>query len=236
MSIFYFKYFSVNQKNASMKVGTDAMILGALIETGHHKNALDIGAGTGVLSLMCAQKNQDIFITAIDIDKVNVSLAKENFNDSVWANNLEAIEANIADYNSPNSFDLIFSNPPFYLNGIKSQSKRINNAKHLCSINLITFFQSSYDLLSKEGSFWIIIPFVEHRKWISVSEQIGFQAFRICYVYGNDSYCKRLVIEFKKHKEKKIALYKTSLIIRNQDGTYTKEYKKLTEDFHSVKI
>ena len=236
MSIFYFKYFSVNQKNASMKVGTDAMILGALIKTAHHKNALDIGAGTGVLSLMCAQKNKDLFITAIDIDKVNTSLAKENFNRSEWTDNLEAIEADIADYNSSNLFDLIFSNPPFYLNGIKSQFKRTNNAKHISSINLFTFFQSSYDLLSKDGSFWIIIPFVEHREWTFVGEKVGFQVFSICYVYGKDSSCKRLVIEFKKNIGGKIALYKTSLIIRNHDGTYTKEYKKLTEDFHSVKI
>ena len=79
MGIFHFKQFSINQEGASMKVGTDAMILGSLIPEGKYVNALDVGTGTGVLALMIAQKNPKLSITAIDIDADNVALANQNF-------------------------------------------------------------------------------------------------------------------------------------------------------------
>ena len=79
MSVFRFKYFEVQQENASMKVGSDAMILGALTEVQNQVNILDVRTGTGVLSLMLMQKSENSTITAIDIDEQNVQIAKNNF-------------------------------------------------------------------------------------------------------------------------------------------------------------
>ncbi len=233
MSIFYFKYFSVNQKNASMKVGTDAMILGALIETKNSRNALDIGTGTGVISLMCTQKNPNLLVTAIDIDQINILLAQENFKRSNWANNLKALEANILEFKSLNTFDLIFSNPPFFINGDKTKSERKTNAKHVCSFNLLGFFKASFDLLTQDGSLWMIIPFENHENWTVKSKEAGFNIAQIIYINGKEDRCVRLVIEFKK---KQMEFKKSSLTIRNQDGSYTQQYREMTEEFHAVKI
>ena len=94
MGIFHFKHFSIIQEGASMKVGTDAMILGSLIPKGKYIKALDVGTGTGVLALMIAQKNPKLSITAIDIDAVNVALASKNFKNSLWSKNLTVKKEN----------------------------------------------------------------------------------------------------------------------------------------------
>ena len=112
MSTFYFKEFKINQKDASMKVGTDAMVLGALIDSKQKQKGLDIGTGTGVLSLMVAQKNKYLAIDAIDIDKDNISIAKENFENSKFENTFETINKDFLNFKSSIKYDLIFSNPP----------------------------------------------------------------------------------------------------------------------------
>ena len=98
MSVFRFKYFEVQQKNASMKVGFDAMILGALTEVKSQLNILDIGTGTGVLSLMLMQKNENSMITAIDIDEQNVQIAKNNFLSSDWSSQMNSFHIDLFKY------------------------------------------------------------------------------------------------------------------------------------------
>ena len=120
MSVFRFKYFEVQQENASMKVGSDAMILGALTEVESQLNILDIGTGTGVLSLMLMQKSENSTITAIDIDEKNVQIAKNNFMSSDWSSQMNSFYIDLFKYQTDLKHDLIITNPPFFLDSLSS--------------------------------------------------------------------------------------------------------------------
>ena len=107
-----------------MKVGTDSMILGAFIDSEQKKIGLDIGTGTGVLSLMVAQKNKHLVLHAIDIDENNISLANENFKKSKFENTFETINGDFLNFKPKIKYDLIFSNPQYYENGLLNKDKR----------------------------------------------------------------------------------------------------------------
>ncbi|MDG1841445.1 MAG: methyltransferase [Crocinitomicaceae bacterium] len=234
MVFFHFKHFSINQEGASMKVGTDAMILGSLIPEGKYVNALDIGTGTGVLALMTVQKNPKISITAIDIDAANVSLANENFKNSLWNKNLTVKKENFFFFKTNQIFDLIFSNPPFYLTDLGSSSSRKLSSKHLSSDFLDVFFEKSASMLSNNGVFWLILPYKDFDEWTLVARSHGLKICSLIYIYGKESNCNRIVVEFKKNTPKKVK--ESSLIIRDKKGGYSEEYKILTKEFHGVNL
>ena len=234
MGFFHFKHFSINQEGASMKVGTDAMILGSLIPEGKYVNALDIGTGTGVLALMTVQKNPKLSITAIDIDAANVALANENFKNSLWNKNLTVKKENFFFFKTNQIFDLIFSNPPFYLTDLGSSYSRKLTSKHLCSDFLDVFFEKSASMLSNNGVFWLILPYKGFDEWTLVARSHGLKICSLIYIYGKESNCNRIVVEFKKNTTKKVK--ESSLIIRDKKGGYSEEYKILTKEFHGVNL
>lgn len=163
MSAFRFKQFSVNQDRAALKVGTDAVLLGATMTLPEMaSDILDIGTGTGVIALMAAQRlksrNREVSrpeqlrqkrewpipsalppnwkITAIDIDGPSIEDARENFAASPWSDSLEARCISLQDYSSGcGEYDLIFSNPPFYDNSIKNPSARESTARHTTNLS-----------------------------------------------------------------------------------------------------
>ena len=234
MGIFQFKHLTINQEGASMKVGTDAMILGSLIPEGKYVNALDVGTGTGVLALMIAQKNPKLSITAIDIDADNVALANQNFKNSLWSKNLAAKKENFFFFKSNQTFDLIFSNPPFYLTDLGSSSSRKLSSKHLSSDFLNVFFKKSASILSSNGVFWLILPYKDIEEWEIVAKSHGLKICSLIYIYGKESNCNRIVVEFKKKSTRKVK--ESSLIIRDENGRYSEEYKVLTKHFHGVNL
>ena len=234
MGIFHFKHFSIIQEEASMKVGTDAMILGSLIPKGKYINALDIGTGTGVLALMIAQKNPKLSITAIDIDAVNVKLASKNFKNSLWSKNLTVKKENFFFFKSNQMFDLIFSNPPFYLTDLGSSSSRKLSSKHLSSDFLHIFFKQSASMLSNNGVFWLILPYNNFNEWTLEARNHGLKICSLIHIYGRESNCNRIVVEFKKKFTKKVK--ESNLIIRDEKGDYSEEYKILTKEFHGVNL
>ena len=234
MGIFHFKHFSIIQEGASMKVGTDAMILGSLIPKGKYINALDVGTGTGVLALMIAQKNPKLSITAIDIDAVNVALASKNFKNSLWSKNLTVKKENFFFFKTNQMFDLIFSNPPFYLTDLGSSSSRKLSSKHLSLDFLDIFFKQSASMLSNNGVFWLILPYNNFNEWTLEARNHGLKICSLIHIYGRESNCNRIVVEFKKKFTKKVK--ESNLIIRDEKGGYSEEYKILTKEFHGVNL
>ena len=114
--MFYFKQFSVEDSSSPMKVGTDAVLLGAWTPIKENTSVLDIGSGCGIISLMLAQRIPNANIQAIDIDNGAYTNAKENFSNSIWNNRLTVHKSSIQDFcrNTNNKFDIIVSNPPFF--------------------------------------------------------------------------------------------------------------------------
>lgn len=233
MSTFYFKEFKINQKDASMKVGTDAMVLGALIDSKQKKTGLDIGTGTGVLSLMVAQKNEHLAIHAIDIDRYNISLAKDNFENSKFENTFEAINEDFLNFKSSIKYDLIYSNPPYFENGLLNEEERKSNSRHEQSLPLIQLFDKTVQLLDDNGDFWVVLPSSNSDKWISYAQSIKLYLHELYLIEGKEGMLSRVVCKFNLSLGD---ISQKTLSIRDSNNNYTKEYKALTKDFHGVRL
>ena len=233
MSIFRFKEFSIIQNRSSMKVGTDAMILGSLIDVNLKGKCLEIGTGTGVISLMLLQRSPELFITAIDIDSESTEEAIQNFSNSPWSSRVQAENCDFLNYTSDLKFDIIVTNPPYFENGLLNNSKRKAVSRHEESLPLINLFESSSMLLSEKGNFWLILPFENALKWKNKSKDFNlFCRFEIT-IFGKPNLPKRTVFCFTKEE---VEYNHKNLIIRNNDNLYMDEYKELTLDFHGVNL
>jgi tRNA1Val (adenine37-N6)-methyltransferase len=231
--IFQFKHFSVSQSNSALKVGTDAMVLGALIETANEKSALDIGTGTGVLALMLAQKNQTILVDAIEIDAASCVDANLNFSNSNWKERLNLIKSDFLVHDFSKQYDLIVSNPPFYVDGLNSPDGRTNQAKHANELNFETLFNRVNQLLSSEGTFWLIYPFVTHAFVESIAHENELFPSQIIEIQGKPNRPTRMVACFNKIAS---AIKCEIFVIRDEEGNYSPNYIESTREFHSKKI
>lgn len=229
MSVFKFRHFAVCQSNSALKVGTDAMILGALIDVENKKNGLDIGAGTGVLSLMVAQRNPIIQIDAVEMHSGSVKDADLNFTSSPYSPRLTLHDHDFLHYTSAIKYDLIFSNPPFYETTLKSGQKDLNHAKHVSELSPEKLFSCVGDLLSADGTFWLIWPHSTMEQLVKRAEEHQLFAAMRWTIYGKPDSPTRVVIAFVKDHTLPI---QKELIVRNETGLYTPDYVALTKEFH----
>jgi tRNA1Val (adenine37-N6)-methyltransferase len=233
MSVFRFKEFSIIQDRSAMKVGTDAMLLGSFIEPNQKGNCLEIGTGTGVISLMIAQRSSELKITALDIDSESIEEANQNFNNSPWKDRVEGVLGDFLEYSTSQKYDLIVSNPPYFENGLLNESKRKASSRHEASLPLVNLFEKSKELLTKKGEFVLILPAQSASKWIDNALKINLFCFKEITIYGKPNLPKRSILFFSKENKE---IMNEELIIRNLDNKYTEEYKKLTLDFHGVEL
>ncbi len=232
-TVFTFKKFKVEQQGASFKIGTDALVLGSFICSSNAKTALDIGAGTGVISLMVAQTHPTIFIDAIEVDQQNCALAHHNFTESNFSDRLSIVESDFLNYSFDKKFDLIFSNPPYFIDSLENNDRRQANSRHLSRNDLKKFVEKIVECISNKGLVYLIFPAINFQMWLdNFLENQLFLVERID-VLGKPNQIIRTIAVFstensltKRHK----------LTIRNLDGTYTDEYIQLTKDFHSVNL
>jgi tRNA1Val (adenine37-N6)-methyltransferase len=152
---FRFKQFSVDDSKCAMKVGTDAVLLGAWADVTCAETILDIGTGCGLIALMAAQRS-NAHITAIDIDESTTLQSKENFLSSPWHDRLEAIH--IEQFQPDYLFDLIICNPPFFKNALKTPFHERNLARHNDSLSFESLVSHVNILLSENGKFFFILP------------------------------------------------------------------------------
>lgn len=234
MSDFQFKYFSVKQTDSAMKVGTDAMLLGSLIHCDGKKNGLDIGTGTGVLSLMLAQRNPDLLIEAIEIDQSSCNEAKYNFQNSKWSDKLIAIQSDFLHFDSIKSYDLIFSNPPYYLSQLTAKDERVAKAKHSYSLPFGSMIERVNQLLADDGHFWLIIPFEDTIKWVSEAERQGFFLSQSVNIIGKRGASPvRNILCFGKSSS---SFKEIEFVIRENNGNYSGEYLELTREYHARSV
>jgi tRNA1Val (adenine37-N6)-methyltransferase len=159
--MFRFKQFNVDQTGCAMKINTDGVLLGALAEADQPKTILDIGAGTGVIALMLAQRFADAKIDAVEIDETAAATAGRNFAGSPFADRLylyaDSFE-NHLDKHPDRKYDLIVSNPPFYINSLGSPGARKSLAKHTDKQFFETLIETVAKHLAPIGNFWLILP------------------------------------------------------------------------------
>ncbi|MHA7844553.1 MAG: tRNA1(Val) (adenine(37)-N6)-methyltransferase [Winogradskyella sp.] len=230
---FKFKQFTVKQDRCAMKIGTDGVLLGSWTSVKHNPfNVLDIGAGTGILSLMLAQRSSAQQIEAIEIDDNAYEQCAENFENSTWNDRLFCYHASLLEFveEVEDAFDLIICNPPFYSEDYKTKDKSRDLARFNDAMPFKHIVYAVAHLLSENGLFSIIIPRKEEANFIELTSSIGLHAQRILHIKGNpDSEVKRSLIEFS-YQETEV---KTSeLIIETSRHNYTQDYIDLTKDFY----
>lgn len=159
--MFRFKQFTVNQTNCAMKINTDGVLLGALAEVDQPKTILDIGTGTGVITLMLAQRFAEAQIDAVEIDELATETAKQNFINSPFADRLNLYTADFEDFfkdHPQKKYDLIVSNPPFYINSLESPGEKKTLAKHADADFFERMVKLSANHLTTSGKLWLILP------------------------------------------------------------------------------
>jgi tRNA1Val (adenine37-N6)-methyltransferase len=215
-----------------LKVGTDSMLLGSFISSDSKLQGLDLGAGTGVLSLMLAQKNQKIQIDAVEIDANVANECALNFQNSKWRKNLSCISADYLHLEFKKKYDLIFSNPPYHFENLLSPDNGVNISKHSLLSDYIQFFQLVKQLLTENGDFWIILPFSSSDQLTKLaSEHRLFLKEYICIHSKPSKKNIRVILNFSSQKQ--LDICRREFVIRNENNLYSEEYIALTKDFHS---
>jgi tRNA1Val (adenine37-N6)-methyltransferase len=232
---FQFKEFTVHQEKCAMKICTDACLFGAYVtetimnENLPIKNCLDIGSGTGLLSLIMAQKVK-CNIDAVEIDKAAYEQAGNNFAQSPWKERLAVFNTDIAQFDTTKKYDCIISNPPFFEGDLKSENSNKNAAKHDTALTLQQLLLVVVKHLNDDGFFAVLLPYPRVSYCIGQAEKIGLHCSKKILVKQTPKHNYfRGVLFFSR---KTTALNTEEIIITNEKGAYTEVFSRLVKDYY----
>ena len=228
---FEFKHFRIVQQKSAMKVGTDGVLLGAWTPVRDAPRILDIGTGTGLIALMLAQRS-DAKIDAVEIDRPAFEEAKTNFEQSEWNDRLNLINADFDQLSclTAESYDLIVSNPPFFVNSIKTKDAALAVARHNDMLSFDQLISGSRKLLNSSGRLCVILPFSSLVEFRESARIAGFYLLSQTTVIPRIGKApKRVLFEFSVDPG-----YPNidELTILDINGDYTESYRKLTSAYY----
>ncbi len=230
---FAFKKFCIKQDKCAMKVGTDAVLLGAWIYPNGSKTILDIGTGTGVISLMLAQKSE-AKITAIDIDKESTEQAKLNVAESIYNEKVEVKNISIQNLakESDQKFDMIVTNPPYFIDSYKGVELNRTIARHADALPFDELIDSVKKLLDTKGKFCLILPKNEAAIFRKLAEARGLYLSKLLRIRTKPEKEseKRHLMQFE-FKETEFS-ESTLVLEENESRNYTQAYKDFTKDYY----
>lgn len=230
---FSFKEFDIDSNRCAMKIGTDAVLLGAWTNLGQYpKSILDIGAGTGLIALMMAQRSAAEVIDAIEIDSDAYEQCVENFEGSPWGDRLYCYHAGLDEFvdEMEEPYELIVCNPPFYTETVSSGNLQRDQARQNAFLPFNELLSGVAVLLAANGIFSTIIPHTEQKQFIRKALSFGLFPKRCLHVKGNPkAEFKRSLLEFTRQKQVCVV---DQLIIETNRHVYTLDYVNLTKDFY----
>jgi tRNA1Val (adenine37-N6)-methyltransferase len=234
MSKFQFKQFSLEQDRCAMKIGTDGVLLGAWTPIINNPfSILDIGAGTGVIALMLAQRSAAEQIDALEIDEEAYEQSVDNFENSPWSDRLFCFHAGLDEFieEPEDEYDLIVSNPPFYTDDYKSENEQRDLARFADAMPFEDLIEAADLLLSENGIFAVIIPFKEEESFLALAKEFELYPLKLTRVKGTPTTeIKRSLLAFSRIE--KFDFTTDELIIETARHIYTPEYIELTKDFY----
>ncbi|GAA4848637.1 tRNA1(Val) (adenine(37)-N6)-methyltransferase [Algivirga pacifica] len=229
--VFKFKEFGISQDRCAMKIGTDGIVLGAWVLCGLERRILDVGTGTGLLSLMIAQRNPKAYLSALEIDTQAAEQAMENIAQSPFSDRIEVIPQALQQFEPIYLFDLIVSNPPFFSNSLKGPQEERNLARHTDTLPFEDLLAFAERFLTAEGRLCVILPVSEMPRLEEDMKQYSFYFQRICWIKHTEQHTVRRVILDLGRKQR--VPEEEVLCLREEDGvSYSAAYKALTKDFH----
>lgn len=232
--MFQFKQFSVEQDRCAMKIGTDGVLLGAWSPIPENIfSVLDVGAGTGIIALMLAQRTTAEQIDALEIDEEAYEQAVENFENSPWSDRLFCFHAGLDEFieEPEDEYDLIISNPPFYTEDYKTESEQRDLARFADAMPFEDLVEAADLLLSENGIFSVIIPYKEEEKFVTLAKDFDLFPIKITRVKGNPiKEIKRSLLAFSRNVSENFPV--DELVIETSRHIYTEEYIALTKDFY----
>ncbi len=228
---FHFKHFSLFHHRSTMKVGTDAILLGRWVETRPTDVVLDIGTGCGLLPLMLSQKGVSQ-VDAVDIDATSIEEAKTNFEASQWRDHLNAYCTDIVDFQTDRKYDLIVSNPPFFNRFSKCDSERRSRARHNdVGLSYETLCAEVSRLLKPDGRFAVVLPLSVSEEFMKVAEKSRLflcKRLNIIPIEGNKPNRVNLELGFGKVAEIRVE----DFTIRDRNKRFTPQYNAFLKDYY----
>jgi tRNA1Val (adenine37-N6)-methyltransferase len=229
---FQFKQFAVDHSLSTHKVGTDGVLLGAWVNVSKHdRHILDVGTGSGLIALMLAQRTApDTHIDAVEIDAANAKQAAQNVRNSPWPEKIIIHTQAIQQYFREKKYDLIVSNPPFFVNSLLPPDKRRSNARHGELLSFEDLLDSVTRLLKKDGRFCVILPLAEGNIFTGLATKHHLFAYReTAFRSRTDKPVERLLLEFSFVEDTKS---ETEIILYRHDGKWSEDYINLTGEFY----
>jgi tRNA1Val (adenine37-N6)-methyltransferase len=231
-STFAFKQFVIQQDKCAMKVGTDAVLLGAWVNASQSKNILDIGTGTGVIAIMLAQKSNAV-IDAVDIDESAYKQALENVSTCPWKERISVHHTPFQHFSieTQKKYDLIVSNPPYFVDSTKTPEESRTYARHTDMLEFEELLEGVMQLLTDDGKFYVILPAKEGEFFRDIAEMRELYLTKLMRVKPRlDKQEKRYLMKFEKERK---SFSETSITIEYQEHhSYTDEYRELTKDYY----
>ena len=232
-SFFHFKRFSIWQDRCAMKVSTDACILGAWtpLETAPSR-VLDVGAGTGLLSLMLAQRLPEAQIHALELEPLAAAQAAENVAASPFANRIQVTQTDASQWTAPALFDLVIVNPPFFKNALTGPDAARNAARHTGTLNAASLAMIIGNSLNAGGIAAVLWPPAEHAYFEKVMVQAGFFLHDSCSISHRAGSAVTRVIGIYKKEFPAGAIRAQTLAIRDENDRYTPAFATLLSPFY----
>ena len=228
---FQFKQFTVYQDKCSMKVSTDACIQGAWTPVKAHVNeVLDIGAGTGLLSLMLSQRNDDIQIDALEIDEDACVQARQNIQISPWADRVGVVHADATNHFFDKLYDMVICNPPFFNNSLLGNDAGRNNARHTISLAYRDLFRVLSNTLKPSGYASVLLPAAEHETWADILHENKWGIEHLLRVIPKAGQQYNRVVSICVPYECDTAI--ETLQIYNADNSYTAAFVDMMKQYY----
>lgn len=230
---FQFKQFTIRHDRCAMKVGTDGVLLGAWTPLDGVRTALDVGTGTGLIALQLAQRSAAVQVIGVEIDAEAALQAQENVDAAPWNGRVQVVCSDIKEYRPVDKrFDLVVSNPPYFVEALKCPNSQRNAARHAGedTLSFDTLFSVSKTLLNEGGRVAVVIPVEVEQALLSAAVKHGFFPTRLLRVFTKPGKpVRRLLFCFAQQAS---ACIEESLCIEHEHHQYTPEYISLTRDFY----
>lgn len=227
---FRFKQFTVRHDRCAMKVGTDGVLLGAWAEVEQARHILDIGTGSGLIALMCAQRSE-AHVVGIEIDEAAARQAQENASASPFADRIEMLHADVRTFSPSQKFDCIVTNPPFYEEDILPPDAQRAQARNSATLDFRTLIEKATNLLDEKGVIQMIIPYKSTLKVLGIAASHRLHLTARAHVASKPGTPpKRTLLALAKHAPEKPV--RTEEILLTEGGEKTGRFRTLTEDFY----